>query len=181
MTRIAIVGAVGAGKTSLAKALAAKLHAPHVELDTLRFGPQWHERPPTERAWQASSLLAMPHWVVDGNDEALRDAVWLSADILVWLDYPLRVSLARLLRRTLVRLCLGRRLPGGASEQWRRTLGPHSVVWWAMRTHRRRRADLQSLLRLPRYGQLRVIRLSEPTEPDKVLARVLETLAEIER
>lgn len=181
MTRIAIVGTVGSGKTSLAQALAARLHAPHVELDALRFGPQWHERPPTERARQVSSLLAMPNWVVDGNDEALRDAVWLSADLLVWFDHPLRTSLARLLRRTLARLWSTSRLPGGASEQWRRTLGPNSVVWWAMRSHRRRRAELQALLRQPRYGHLRVIRLREPADLDEVLDRVMDAVAEIDR
>jgi adenylate kinase family enzyme len=181
LTRIAIVGAVGSGKTSLARAVAARLHAPHVELDALRFGPEWHERPPKDRARQASTLLAMPQWVVDGNDEALRDAVWLSADFLVWFDYPLRTSLARLLRRTLARLWSSPRLPGGASEQWHRTLGPHSVVWWAIRSHRRRRAELQALLRQPRYGHLRVIRLREPAEPDEVLARVMDAVAAHDR
>lgn len=181
MTRVAIVGAVGSGKTSLAQALAARLHAPHVELDALRFGPRWQERPAKERARQASSLLAMPHWVVDGNDESLRDAVWLSADVLVWFDYPLRTSLARLLRRTWARLRSSPRLPGGASEQWRRTLGPHSIVWWAVRSHRRRRAELQALLRQPRYGHLRVIRLGAPAEADEVLARVMDAVAGLDR
>ena len=181
MTRIAIVGAVGSGKTSLAQALAARLHAPHIELDTLRFGPQWHERPTKERARQASSLLAMPHWVVDGNDEALRDAVWMNAQLLVWFDHPLHTSLARLLRRTLARLWSSARLPGGASEQWRRTLGPRSVVWWAIRSHRRRRAELQALLRQPRYGHLRVIRLCKPAEPQDVLAQVMDAVAAIDR
>lgn len=181
MTRIAVVGAVGAGKTALAQVLAARLHVPHVELDALRFGPDWRERPPAERARQASGMLAMPHWVVDGNDEALRDVVWLSADVLVWLDYPLRTSLSRLLRRTWVRLRSKHRLPGGASEQWRRTLGPRSVIWWAIRSHRRRRAELQSLLRLPRYGQLRVVRLTEPAGHDDVLARVMDAVVEIDR
>jgi ATP-dependent protease Clp ATPase subunit len=37
--RILVVGRTGSGKTTLARELAAALHVPHVELDSLYFGP----------------------------------------------------------------------------------------------------------------------------------------------
>src|SRR3954451_20428502 len=43
--RILILGRTGSGKTTLARQLAAALHVPHVELDSLYFGPEFSTAP----------------------------------------------------------------------------------------------------------------------------------------
>ena len=45
LRRVAVVGTSCAGKTTFAKALAAQLQAPHIELDALHHGPGWVPRP----------------------------------------------------------------------------------------------------------------------------------------
>ena len=101
--RILVLGRTGSGKTTLARTLSGLLDVQHVELDALLFGPGFATVPlPVLRA-RTTSAVAGETWVIDGNKRALRDIVWPRADTVVWLDYPLVVSLWRLGRRALWR------------------------------------------------------------------------------
>ena len=57
--RIVVVGSSGAGKTSLARRLAAQLGVPHIELDALHFAEDWIEVPDALFA-SASTLSPRP-------------------------------------------------------------------------------------------------------------------------
>ena len=97
--RILILGRTGSGKTTLARELAAALGVPHVELDALYFGPDLSRAPLDVLRERTSAAIAGERWVTDGNKRAVRDLVWPRADTIVWLDYPVWVSLRRLARR----------------------------------------------------------------------------------
>ena len=87
--RILILGGTGSGKTTLARELAAALQVPHVELDSLYFGPEFSTAPLPLLRERTSAAIAGDRWVTDGNKRAVRDLVWPRADTIVWLDYPL--------------------------------------------------------------------------------------------
>ena len=72
---------------------------PHVELDALYFGPDLSQAPLDVLRERTSAAIAGERWVTDGNKRAVRDLVWPRADTVVWLDYPVWVSLRRLARR----------------------------------------------------------------------------------
>src|SRR3954470_19042892 len=93
--RIVILGRTGSGKTTLARQLAAALHVPHVELDSLYFGPDFSTAPLEVLRERTSAAIAGERWVTDGNKRAVRDLVWPRADTIVWLDYPFSVSVWR--------------------------------------------------------------------------------------
>jgi hypothetical protein len=67
--------------------------------------------------------------------------VWRPADTLVWLDLPLSLVMWRLLRRTLRRVTTQEDLWGtGNRESLRRSFfSRHSILLWALKTHRRNR------------------------------------------
>ena len=98
--RLVIVGVEGSGKTTLARHLAERLSLPHVELDALYWDANWTRVSPHLFRERVAQTLDAERWVTDGNYDAVRDLVWGRADTVVWLDYPLRVIVPRLVWRS---------------------------------------------------------------------------------
>lgn len=144
-TRVVVVGTTGSGKSTLAASLAASLGVPHVELDALHHGPGWTERQPDELRALVAAAVAGDGWVVDGNYDSVRDLVWPRATDIVWLDYPRRVVMWRVVRRSVVRAVTRRELWSGNREDWRTWLRPDHPIRWAWTSHARRRAEYEAL------------------------------------
>ena len=141
--KIAVKGASGSGKTTFAGELAQRLGVPHVELDALHHGPNWSEPSAEEfRARVSEAMDAAVHgWVIDGNYERkLGRLVTDAADIVVWLDLPLRTLLIRLWRRTSQRINDNVELWNGNRETWRGAFwGTESLFLWTIRAYFRKR------------------------------------------
>lgn len=163
--RIALEGVTGAGKTTLARRVAAGLGLPHVELDALYWDRSWTLVPPDVFRRRTAAALRGDRWVADGNYPQVRDIVWRRADTLVWLDYPLSVVLWRLVRRTVRRIVTGAELwhgnQLGINDIFRHR---RSFLLWALRAYHTRRAASPVALALtrPEYGHLAVVRLRSP-------------------
>ena len=99
--RIAITGPSGSGKTTLALELARSLGLRHIEIDALHHGPNWEScRPDVLRA-RVIAATEGDDWIADATYHGmLGELVPERADVLVWLDLPLRVVMTRLLLRT---------------------------------------------------------------------------------
>jgi adenylate kinase family enzyme len=99
--RILVVGSGGAGKTTVARALAARTGLPLIHLDTYYWQPNWEPTP--RAAWRARvrDLAARSQWVMDGNYSSMLDLRLPVADTIVFLDLPRRVTLTRVLVRQL--------------------------------------------------------------------------------
>jgi hypothetical protein len=90
-----------------------------------------------------------------------------AADTVVWLDQPVRVWLPRLVRRTWRRWRQREALWNGNRESLATTLfRADSVIWYAVRNHRRRRREWEAEW-LPRYP---IVRLRSPEEVARWLA-----------
>jgi hypothetical protein len=102
------------------------------------------------------SAIAADAWVVDGGyGGKLGDLVLERADLVVWLDLPLRTILSRLWRRTLHRIRNRVELWGGNRETWRGAfLSRESLFVWALKTHRARRR--RYVERLARFDMVRL-------------------------
>ncbi len=160
--RVVVVGTTGSGKTTLARALATSWDRPHVELDALHWEPNWQAAPADVFRKRVAEALNGSHWVVDGNYTQVRDIVWARADTLIWLDYPLRVILTRLIRRTIRRVVTREELWNGNRERWRDQLSRDSIVLYALQTYRARRREYAQLIGHPEHAHLRTIRLRSP-------------------
>ncbi len=165
MNRIVIVGTTGSGKTTLGGRLAAALGYPHIDLDALHWGPGWTPTPTDPFRARVSDALEGPYWVVAGNYGKTRDIVWARADTLVWLDYPLALTLTRLFRRTIRRIVTREELWSGNRETWRAQFASRdSLFLFALQTHQRRRNEFTADLTRPEYAHLEVFRFHRPGE-----------------
>jgi len=97
-------------------------------------------------------IVATAAWVIDGTYRGkIGDIVLEGADVVVWLDLPLRVWLPRLVRRSARRVIRKEELWNGNRERWRDALHPtNSVVVYALRNYRATKRTLESeLARFP--------------------------------
>jgi adenylate kinase family enzyme len=168
--RVAIIAsASGNGKTTLGRALAARLGVRFVELDALVHGPDWAETPDAELRALVLPILAEEGWVIDGSySRKLGTLVLDAADTVVWLDLPIRVWFPRLVRRT------GRRITGreplwnGNRENLLTAVwGRESLFGYALTQHFRKRRDYP--IELAPYP---VTRLRSAREVDRWLTDV---------
>jgi adenylate kinase family enzyme len=170
MQRITVVGTPGAGKTTLAQTLAARLAMPFVELDALFWGPAWAPVGRDVFRGAVKSALAGERWAVGGNYSSARDIIWARSDTLVWLDYGLHVSMPRLLRRTLRRIVTREVLWAGNRESWRAHFASKdSLLLFALQTHHSRRRKLMHDLLLPAYRHLTIVRHRTPADTERWL------------
>jgi adenylate kinase family enzyme len=167
--RIVVVGTSGSGKTTLARALAAKLGREHIELDALHWGPEWTSRPDFQE--RVHSAIGGDSWVLDGNYSKVRDAVWLRATALVWLNYSFPLVFYRALSRTVRRILDQQPIHNGNRESFRVAfLDKDGIPWWVIRTYRRRRREYAKLLGDERYAHLEVFELRAPADAEALLA-----------
>lgn len=173
--RIVVIGVTGSGKTTLARQLADHFGCPHVEIDAIHWGPHWTELPLEQFRAQIVAALSGDRWTIDGNYKVVRDLVWARADTIIWLDYALPVTLWRLIKRTLRRIVTQEELWNGNRESWRTALwGRDAIIWWALKTHRRRRKQYPELLARPEYAGLIVVRLRSPRATRQWLSEMLQ-------
>jgi len=166
-----ISSASGNGKTTLGRELARRLGVRFVELDALVHGPGWTETPDEELRAQVEPIVESDGWVIDGVYRGkLGDLVPRSADVVVWLDLPMRVWLPRLVRRTFRRIRRREELWNGNRETVANVLwGRDSLLVFAIRSHFRRRRDYpRELARYP------LVRLRTTADVERFLAGVDE-------
>jgi adenylate kinase family enzyme len=164
---VVMASASGNGKTTLGRELARRLGVPFVEMDALVHGPAWVETPTDELRAQVEPIVASEGWVIDGPYRGkLGDLVLEGADVVVWLDLPIRIWMPRLIRRTVRRIRGREELWNGNKETLASALwGRDSLVAFAVRSHFRRRRDYPKAL-----AQWPVVRLRSPAEVERFLA-----------
>jgi adenylate kinase family enzyme len=169
MRKVAVIAsASGNGKTTLGREIARRLDVPFVELDALVWSRGWVETPADELRAEVEPIVSSDGWVIDGTYRSkLGDLVLGAADVVVWLDLPIRLWLPRLFGRTLRRIRGRERLWNDNRESLLTAIwGRESRFVCAFRSHFRRRRDWpQALASYP------VVRLRTPADIESFLAR----------
>ncbi|QBD83581.1 AAA family ATPase [Ktedonosporobacter rubrisoli] len=158
-----MVGVEGSGKTTLARQLARRLGLPHVELDALYWDANWTRVSPHLFRERVAQVLDAECWITDGNYDAVRDLIWGRADTVVWLDYPLRVVVPRLVWRSVRHSLTGEELwNGNRGTLVRSLLARDSLLAWVIKTSSERRKSYLAAQHDPTWAHLDIIRLQTP-------------------
>jgi adenylate kinase family enzyme len=167
--RVSVQGVPGSGKSTVGRAIAARLGVPYIELDALHHGPNWSEPTAEEFVAVVAPLAARDRWVIDGRYHGkLGDLVIARADTVVWLDLPIRVWLPRLTWRSVRRLVLREELWNGNREQFRMLFVHPNLFRWAWDKHFADRTFMPQWV--GRYPHVRLIRLRSRRDVRKFLA-----------
>jgi len=139
--RVVVFGTTGSGKSWLAERLSVRTGLRVIELDALFWGRNWQGAPVELFRHRVERETRDGEWIVVGNYGQVRDLTWRPADTLVWLDLPFPVVFWRLLRRTIRRGLTQEELWGSGNREslWRAFFSRHSILLWAIKTHRRNR------------------------------------------
>jgi adenylate kinase family enzyme len=145
-----VVGSCGSGKTTVARRIARLLGGTSVHVDDYIWLPGWRLREREEMLDLLEERLRGPDWVMEGNLGRAAVRMWKiadRADLIVWLDFPLRVTIGRLVLRAFKRSCLRQTCCNGNRESLFRTFfSSQSILLYAWRTRGLRKVIYSKLL-----------------------------------
>ena len=90
MTRVAVIGNAGGGKSTLCRQLSQARGLPYYAIDKMQWQPGWRLIPADEFMHQHDALLSLERWILDGFgpwESILRR--FEAADTIIFVDHPL--------------------------------------------------------------------------------------------
>lgn len=165
MRRVLVIGSGGAGKSTLARRIAAVTGLPLIHLDALFWHSGWRATPDDSWDRVIDELCAREVWVMDGNYGRTLAVRLAACDTVVFVDTPRWRCLWRIVRR---RIRYGARnrpdLPEGCPDR----LTWEFVRWVWSYPRRRRPPILRQLSELSE--QKRIVVLRGRRESERFLA-----------
>lgn len=102
--RIAIIGAPGTGKTTLANNLGKIYNLPVLHLDTIHYMKNWVLRDTKQRDKMIIEEGKKEKWILDGTFIDTLVQRTDRADLIIFLDYPRRTQLKGIFKRKITHL-----------------------------------------------------------------------------
>jgi adenylate kinase family enzyme len=170
MKRVLVIGSGGAGKSTFARGLGARLGLPVIHLDRVYWRAGWVETPKDEWRRKVEELCAGDSWVMDGNYSGTLDFRLDACDTVIFIDLPRAVCTWRIVKRSLMYRGTSRPDMG---EGCREQLNKDFLVFllWVWNYPRRSRPKVLRLLE-EKAGGKQVYTLRSSAEVERFLAEV---------
>ncbi len=174
--RVLVAGGSGAGKTTVADKCAGLLALPRIELDELYYESGWRVRP--EFPQEVARAAGQPRWVTEWHYPEVATVLARRADLLIWLDYPVRTTMTSLVLRTLLRSLHKEVLWSGNQEPPLRSVftDPENILRYGWATRHSASDQVRALARDAPDIELDVLRFTRPADLSGWLLRLAGTL-----
>jgi adenylate kinase family enzyme len=173
--RISVVGTSGCGKSTMAERIASAFAIPIIELDAINWQAGWHDlnsHDPEEFKRRVAQAVSADAWVIAGNYSLVRPIYVPRLTHIVWLDYPKRVVMRRVIWRSIKR-AVGRKelWPGtGNREDIRMWVEKDHPIRWAWDTFAKRRRENEERFAQMAQSGVKLIRLRDPREAKNIVS-----------
>jgi adenylate kinase family enzyme len=139
MTRVAIIGNAGGGKSTLARALSTARNLPLYPVDRWQWRPGWEPVPEAEVAAAETSVLTGDRWIIDGFGPWPQiEARFERADAIVFVDLPFWRHLWWATKRQAKSVFAGRPDGPEGCPMLPVTVRLYRMMWWIHRELRPR-------------------------------------------
>lgn len=160
--RVAIIGAPGSGKTTLAIELKDVYNLPVVFLDSFYGFPNWVMRDPKERDEMILAEAKKDKWIIDGTFiDTLEERVKV-ADMVIFLDFSTIIQLKGIFKRFFTNIGKEKIDMPGCKER----LNPSFVAYVATYNKKRRKYLIEIL---ERYDKSKILHFKTQDELKKWL------------
>jgi adenylate kinase family enzyme len=173
--RVNVIGTSGTGKSTFARKLSEYLGYPHIEMDKIFWGPNWHWPSDDVFFGNLRQALSQDQWVLDGNYTRTIPIKWERIEMVIWLDYSFPLTLFQAVKRALKRSITQEELWEGTGnrESFRKSFfSKDSIILWTIKTHRSVRLKYESYMQDPKYSHIKFIRLKNHREAESFLKQM---------
>jgi len=165
--RILVLGSSGAGKSTLSAKLGPLLNLPVIHLDYEFWNPGWVQTALPEWRENVKTFVAKPRWVIDGNFDKSLDIRLPRCDMVIYLDFPTRICLYRIIKRVFIyKKGVRPDMAKGCHERF-----DFEFIWWVFNFRRNIRPKVMDMLKKHDNGN-RVLFFKTQKEVDKYLAKL---------
>ena len=125
MNRVLIIGPCGSGKSTLARELAPRMGLPLIHMDQLGWQAGW-----AELRTRLAEAVAAERWMIEGNYGSVLPPRLERADTVIYLDFPIRLCLWRLIKRIVTNRGQSRPdMPEGCPERFDLAFFWYVMTW----------------------------------------------------
>jgi adenylate kinase family enzyme len=173
--RILVYGVTGSGKSTAAAAIGRRTGLPVTLVDELTWLPGWVPVEASVQRELIGKVVAGERWVMDSSYGDWLGFVLPRTQLVVGLDYPRWLSLARLVRRTVAGAITKEPRCNGNIETWLHMLSRKSIVRWHFQSFARKRARMRAWAAAPDGPEVLLFR--RPRDLEAWLATLAPTSA----
>jgi adenylate kinase family enzyme len=134
MTRVAVIGNAGGGKSTLCRALSQARRLPYFAIDQFQWRPGWQLVPEEEFAAAHDALLVQEAWIIDGfGPWPAAEKRFDLADTIVFVDLPLWRHFWWATKRQIAAIFRERADGPAGCPMLPVTFRLYRMMWWAHR------------------------------------------------